>query len=44
MSYNPAKLFNMNKGQVSVGREGDFVLVDIDKKIKSKSEEFVSKG
>ena len=44
MSYNPAKLLDMNKGKISVGIDGDFVLVDIDKKIKVNSEEFASKG
>ena len=34
----------MNKGKISVGTEGDFVLVDIDKKIKVNPEEFASKG
>ncbi|MCE5221726.1 MAG: dihydroorotase [Clostridium sp.] len=44
MSYNPAKLLDMNKGKVSVGIEGDLVLVDTDKKIKVKAAEFASKG
>jgi dihydroorotase len=44
MSYNPAKLLDMNKGKISVGIDGDFVLVDIDKKIKVNPEEFASKG
>jgi len=44
MSYNPAKLLDMNKGKISVGIEGDLVLVDIDKKIKVNPEEFSSKG
>jgi dihydroorotase len=44
MSYNPAKLLDMNKGKISVGIEGDLVLVDINKKIKVKPEEFASKG
>lgn len=44
MSYNPAKLLGMNKGKISIGVEGDLVLVDIDKKIKVNSEEFLSKG
>lgn len=29
MSYNPAKLLGMNKGKISIGVEGDLVLVDI---------------
>ncbi|GAA0077691.1 dihydroorotase [Clostridium sp. CTA-5] len=44
MSYNPAKLLGMNKGKISIGIDGDFVLIDIDKKIKVNSEEFASKG
>ena len=44
MSYNPAKLLDMNKGKISVGIEGDLVLVDTDKKIKVNPEEFASKG
>jgi len=44
MSYNPAKLLDMNKGKISVGTEGDLVLVDTDKKIKVNCEEFASKG
>ncbi|SFC57479.1 dihydroorotase [Clostridium uliginosum] len=44
MSYNPAKLLGMNKGKISIGVEGDLVLVDIDKKIKIDSEKFASKG
>ena len=44
MSYNPAKLLGMNKGKISVGIDGDFVLVDIDKKIEVNSQEFASKG
>lgn len=44
MSYNPAKLLDMNKGKISVGIDGDFVLIDIDKKVKINSEEFASKG
>jgi dihydroorotase len=44
MSYNPAKLLDMNKGKISVGIDGDFVLVDIDKRIKINSDEFASKG
>lgn len=44
MSYNPAKLLGMNKGRISIGTDGDFVLVDIDKKIKVNPEEFASKG
>ncbi|MBN1049259.1 dihydroorotase [Clostridium botulinum] len=44
MSLNPAKLLGMNKGKISIGVEADLVLIDIDKKIKVDSNEFVSKG
>ena len=44
MSYNPAKLLDMNKGKISVGIDGDFVLIDGDKKVKINPEEFASKG
>lgn len=44
MSYNGSKLLGMNKGKVSIGADGDLVLVDIDKKIKVNSKEFSSKG
>ena len=44
MSYNPSKLLDMNKGKISVGIDGDFVLIDTDKKIKINPEEFASKG
>lgn len=44
MSYNPARLLDMNKGKISVGADGDFAIVDIDKKVKINPEEFASKG
>lgn len=44
MSKNPAKLLNMNKGTISVGKDGDLVLVDLNKLIKVNKEEFASKG
>lgn len=44
MSYNPAKLLGMNKGKISIGADGDLVLLDIDKKIKVNPEKFESKG
>lgn len=44
MSYNPAKLLGMNKGKISIGLDGDFVLVDTDKAVKVESKEFASKG
>lgn len=44
MSYNGAKLLGMNKGKISVGVDGDLVVVDLDKKIKVDSSKFASKG
>jgi dihydroorotase len=44
MSKNSAKLLGMNKGEIEIGFDGDFVLLDLDKKIKINSEDFVSKG
>ncbi|MGL5379285.1 dihydroorotase [Clostridium sp.] len=44
MSKNPAVILGMNKGKVSIGVDGDLVLVDLDKKIVVNSEEFHSKG
>ncbi|WP_459480502.1 dihydroorotase [Clostridium saccharoperbutylacetonicum] len=44
MSYNPAKLLRMNKGKVSVGADGDLVVIDTENKIKINPEEFESKG
>ena len=44
MSKNPANILKMNKGTVSVGMDGDLVLVDLDKKIKIDKNCFRSKG
>lgn len=44
MSYNGAKLLGMNKGKVSVGTEGDLVVLDLDKEIIVDSSQFASKG
>lgn len=44
MSYNGAKLLDMNKGKISIGTDADFAIVDIEKKIKINPEEFASKG
>lgn len=44
MSYNPAKLLRMNKGKVSVGADGDLVVIETENKIKINPEEFESKG
>lgn len=44
MSKNPANILKMNKGTVSVGMDGDLVLVNLDKKIKIDKNSFKSKG
>lgn len=44
MSYNPAKLLDMNKGKISIGTDGDLVLIDPDKKVKVNPDKFESKG
>ena len=44
MSKNPAEILKMNKGKVSVGMDGDLVLVDLNKKIKVDKNNFESKG
>lgn len=44
MSYNPAKLLGMNKGKISIGMDGDLVLVELDNKIKVDPDKFESKG
>lgn len=44
MSKNPAKILKMNKGTISIGIDGDLVLVDLDKKIKVDSSTFATKG
>jgi dihydroorotase len=44
MSYNPANILGMNKGKISVGMDGDLVLVDVHSKIKVDPEKFESKG
>ncbi|AGF54864.1 dihydroorotase [Clostridium saccharoperbutylacetonicum] len=44
MSYNSAKLLGMNKGKISVGADGDLVVIDTENKIKINPEEFESKG
>jgi dihydroorotase len=44
MSKNPAEIMEINKGKITIGYEGDLVLIDIDKKYKIDSQSFVSKG
>ena len=44
MSKNPAEILKMNKGNISIGLDGDLVLLDLNKKIKVDSTKFYSKG
>ncbi|WP_461204736.1 dihydroorotase [Clostridium sp. DL1XJH146] len=44
MSYNPARLMEVNKGLIEKGFEADLVLVDLDKQSMINSENFASKG
>ena len=44
MSKNPANILRMNKGTISVGKDGDLVLVDLNKEITIDKEAFASKG
>lgn len=44
MSKNPANILKMNKGIISVGKDGDLVLVDLNKEITIDKEAFASKG
>jgi dihydroorotase len=44
MSRNPARLMGVNKGEVKIGYEGDFVLVDLDSNYIVEAENFKSKG
>lgn len=44
MSKNPAEILNMNKGTITVGKDGDLVLIDLNKEITIDKDTFVSKG
>jgi dihydroorotase len=44
MSKNPSQILGFNKGQISIGYDGDLVLVDLNKKYKINTAQFVSKG
>ena len=44
MSKNGANILGMNKGIISPGKDGDLVLVDLNKKIKVDSKKFHSKA
>ena len=44
MSKRSSEILGMNKGLISIGKDGDMVLVDLDKKVTVDSKNFVSKG
>ena len=44
MSKRPSEILGMNKGLISIGKDGDMVLVDLDKTFTVDSKNFVSKG
>jgi len=44
MSKGPAQIMDLNKGQITIGFDGDLVLVDLDKEYVVNSEDFLSKG
>ncbi|ADL51302.1 dihydroorotase [Clostridium cellulovorans] len=44
MSKNPSEILKVNKGTITIGKEGDLVLVDLNKEIEIDANSFVSKG
>ncbi len=44
MSGNPARIMKVNKGRIEKGYEGDLVLIDLEKEVTIRGEDFVSKG
>jgi len=44
MSKNPAKIMELNKGEIKIGFDGDVVLLDIKNKYNIDTSEFLSKG
>lgn len=44
MSKKPAEMLGLNKGKISIGSDGDVVLVDLNKSFNINSNDFVSKG
>lgn len=44
MSKKPGEIMNINKGQVTIGFHGDFVLVDLEKEYVIDTKKFLSKG
>ena len=44
MSYNPAKILNLNCGLIEEGYEANLVLVDLDEEYQIDTDNFISKG
>ncbi|KOA18232.1 dihydroorotase [Clostridium homopropionicum DSM 5847] len=44
MSKGPAEIMGLNKGQISIGFEGDLTLIDLEKEYIVDSKKFLSKG
>ena len=44
MSKNPAKIMQLNKGEIKIGYDGDLVLLDTKTKYKIHTSDFLSKG
>ena len=44
MSRNPANILGMNKGSITIGKDGDLVLVDLNKEVVINKDKFASKG
>tara|TARA_B100000579_G_scaffold430629_1_gene444373 strand:- start:1381 stop:1791 length:411 start_codon:yes stop_codon:yes gene_type:complete len=44
LTYNPAKILNLNKGNLDIGNDADFCIVDLNKPWIVKQENLVSKS
>lgn len=44
MSKNPGRIMGINKGEIKIGFDGDFAIVDLNRKQKISSDSFASKG
>lgn len=44
MSKNPSKIMGINKGEIEIGKDGDLVLIDVNKKTTIDTSKFKSKG
>ena len=44
LTSNPAKILNIDKGNLSIGNDADFCIVDIDKPWIVKKDELISKS